>query len=150
MQWVLTNADEATSLKAEIRRAGKAHTLTLKLKGVWRRKSDIAWRPSTWYLRSVLAGGLALEELSAAERREVGIGTGNLALRLHRSLGTNSKAYRAGFRKGDILVSLDGSMVHLSETELLLNVLENKSPGDEIPVTVLRRGDTLELKLTVE
>ena len=150
VQWVLTNADEDTSLKAEVRRAGQAHTLTLKLKSGWRRKSDIAWRPSTWYLRSVLVGELALEELSADERREAGIDTGNLALRHHRSLGKRSKAYRAGFRKGDILVSFDGSMVHLSETELLVNVLENKSPGDEIPVTVLRRGDTIELQLTVE
>ena len=134
VQWVLTNAHEATSLKAEIQRTGQAHALTLKLERGWRRKSDIAWRPSTWYLRSVLAGGLALEELSADERRDVGIGTGKLALRHHRSLGKRSKAYRAGFRKGDVLVNFDGSTVHLSEAELLANVLEKKSPGDEIPV----------------
>lgn len=149
VQWVLTNVHEATSLNAEVRRAGQAHTLTLKLERGWRRKSDIAWRPSTWYLRSVLAGGLALEELSADERRDLGIGTAKLALRIHRSLGTRSKVYRAGFRKGDILVSFDGSMVHLSEAELLVNVLENKSSGDEIPVIVLRRGERIELKLTV-
>jgi predicted metalloprotease with PDZ domain len=150
VQWVLTNADEATSLKAGVRRAGQARTLTLQLKKGWRSKSDIAWRPSTWYLRSVLAGGLALEELSADERRAAGIGAGNLALRFHRSLSRRSKAYRAGFREGDVLTSLDGSIAHLSEAEFLANLLENKAPGDEIHVTVLRRGETMELKLAVD
>lgn len=150
VQWVLTNAQEETSLKAEVWRAGEARALTLDLERGWRRKSDIAWRPSTWYLRSVLVGGLALEELSADERRDVGIGTEKLALRHHRSLGKHSKAYRAGFRKGDILVSFDGSTVHMSEAELLAYVLKNKSPGKNIPVIVLRAEETVELKLTVD
>ena len=138
VQWVLTNADEATALKAEVLRAGEAHTLTLDLEKGWRRKSDIAWRPSTWYMRLVLAGELALEELSADERREVGIGSGELALRHHRILSNRAAAYRAGFRPGDILVSFDGSTERRSEAELLAYTLENKAPGDEVPVTVLR------------
>ncbi len=150
VQWVLTNADEATALKAEVLRAGEAHTLTLDLEKGWRRKSDIAWRPSTWYMRLVLAGELALEELSADERREIGIGSGELALRHHRILSKRAAAYRAGFRPGDILVSFDGSTERRSEAELLAYTLENKAPGDEVAVTVLRAGKPIELKLLVE
>ena len=99
VQWVLTDAQEVTSLKAEVLRAGETRALTLDLERGWRRKSDIAWRPSTWYLRSVLVGGLALEELSAAERRNVGIGAEELALRHHRSLGNHSKALSRWIQK---------------------------------------------------
>ena len=96
------------------------------------------------------ATGLALEELSADERRKVGIGSGELALRHHRILTSHAAAYRAGFRRGDILVSFDGFTDRMSEAVLLAYTMNNKTPGDEVPVTVLRGGKTIELKLVVE
>ena len=68
MQWVLHNAEESDSLKAEVRRDGKVVPLTLTLDKGWRQRQPISFRTTTWELRRMVTGGLVLEDLPDDER----------------------------------------------------------------------------------
>src|SRR4051794_23453807 len=141
LQWVLHNAPAATKLTAHVRRAGEAVDLTLDLPEGWRR-GDISWRTTTWDLRRMGLGGLWLEELTGEQREEAKLPGDVMALRVKHlgEYGEHAVAKRAGFRKGDILVSFDGRSGRMSESELLAYTLQRKRPRDEVPVTVLRDG----------
>jgi serine protease Do len=147
LQWVLHNAPALTKLPAQIRRDGKAVDLTLDLPEGWRR-GDISWRTTTWDLRRMGLGGLWLEELTGAQREEAKLTGDVLALRVKHlgEYGEHAVAKRAGFRKGDILVSFDGMSGKMSESELLAYTMQRKRPGDEVAVTVLRNGERATLK----
>ena len=56
--------------------------------------------------------------------------------------GEHAVAKRAGFRKGDIVVSFDGQAGRMTESDLLAYAVQRKRPGDEVAVTVLRDGET--------
>ena len=64
--------------------------------------------------------------------------------------GEHAVAKRAGFRKGDILVSFDGQAGKMSESDLLAYTLQKKRPGDEVAVTVLRNGKRETLKFALQ
>ena len=150
LQWVLDNAGDDAKLEVKVSRAGKEHRLTLNLEKGWRRRSDISWRPTTYYLRHFLLGDLMLDEMSADGRREAGIEEGKLALRQNRILPKYRPAYQAGFRRSDIVVNMDGQTGRMSETEILADLWKMKKPGDKIPVTVLRAGKPIDLELLVK
>ena len=58
-------------------------------------------------------------------------------------------AYKAGVRKGDILISFDSRTDILRETDLLTYALREKKPGDEVKLVLIRNGtqQTIALKL---
>ncbi|HEY2155523.1 MAG TPA: Trx7/PDZ domain-containing (seleno)protein, partial [Isosphaeraceae bacterium] len=151
LQWVLHNAPPSTKLPARVSREGKAMDLTLDLTEGWRR-GDISWRATTWDLRRMGLGGLRLEELTAAQRAESMLALDSLALRVKHlgEYGDHAVAKRAGFQKGDILVSFDGRTGRMTETDLLAYALQEKRPGDEVTVTVLRRGRRETLRLALQ
>ena len=151
LQWVLHNAPAATKLPARVRRGGKAVDLTLDLPEGWRR-GDVSWRTTTWDLRRMGLGGLRLEELTAEQRAEAKLAGDVLALRVKHvgEFGEHAVAKRAGFRKGDVLVSFDGRSGRLSESELLAYTVQKKRPGDEVPVTVLRNGEKETLRFALK
>ena len=66
----------------------------------------------------------------------------SMALRVEHvgEYGEHAVAKRAGFLKGDIIVSFDGLTGRMSESGLLAYALQEKRPGDEVAVTVLRNG----------
>src|SRR5262249_39725100 len=80
IQWVLQNTSATAQLKAEVSRNGSTRTLTLDLPRGWR-DGNISWRTTTWSLRRMALGGLALKELSEEERREAKIAPDDMALR---------------------------------------------------------------------
>jgi hypothetical protein len=149
VQWVLHNSDEAAKLTAQVLRNGKTKTVALSLEKGWRRNTDIAWRPTSFWLRRVAFGGMRLEKLSAADHRRTGVSEDALALRV-RNLGNNAPARRSGVRPGDIVVSFDGRSGHSSESDLLVYGVQKKLAGAKIPITVLRAGKRINLTLTVE
>ena len=109
LQWVLHNAPAATKLPAKVRRAGEAVDVSLDLPEGWRR-GDISWRTTTWDLRRMGLGGLWLEELTGEQRAGSKLPGDAMALRVRHvgEYGEHAVAKRAGFQKGDILVSFDG------------------------------------------
>jgi S1-C subfamily serine protease len=151
LQWVLHNAPAATKLPAKVRRAGESVDLTLDLPEGWRR-GDISWRTTTWDLRRMGLGGLKLTELSGEQREEAKLPREAMALRVEHvgEYGEHAVAKRAGFQKGDILVSFDGMAGKMSESDLLAYTMQQRRPGDEVAVTVLRDGERKTLKLALQ
>jgi S1-C subfamily serine protease len=63
------------------------------------------------------------------------------------SVTADSPAGEAGVEEGDVIVALDGSDVRIVED--LLSLLRERAPGDEVALTVLRRGDRREIAVTL-
>src|SRR5438309_3291417 len=152
VQWVLHNASEPATLNAQVVRGGKKINLALNLEKDWRRHSDIAWRTTTWDLRRMAAGGLVLEDSTAEERRDAKLPDDALGLRVKYvgEYGEHAVAKKAGFKKDDVLVSVDRQTTHLTESELFRYLLQNKMPGEKISVTVLRGSERINLELPMQ
>ncbi len=152
VQWVLQNAGESATLNAQVLRGRKKIKLALELAKDWRRRNDIAWRTTTWDLRRMAAGGMVLQDATAEERRAARLAEDTLALRVNHvgEYGDHAVAKRAGFKKDDILVGVDGQTSHLAESELFRYLLQRKMPGEKIPVTVLRDGERMNLELLMQ
>ena len=153
VQWVLHNTDGPAKLEATVRRGWwRKVKISLSLPAGWRRQSDISWRTSTWDLRRMATGGLVLEALPAAERRNRGLAAERLALRVKHvgQYGAHAAGKRAGFKRGDIIVVFDGQTDRMTETDLLAHVLQKRPRGTRIPVTVLRASKRVELKLPTQ
>lgn len=151
MQWVLHQAADQAEVPFVARRGERLVRGTLALPKGWRR-GDISWRVTTWDLRRMATGGLKLEDATAQERRAAGLRDDQLALRVEHvgQYGEHAAAKRAGFRKDDLIVGVEGGDRPLSESELISFVLQQRGRGAKIPVTV-RRGDRLlELNLPTQ
>ncbi len=153
VQWVLHHAGaKQESLEALVRRGERQVKLTLPLAKGWRQREDISWRASSWPLRRMATGGMILEDLPPAGRAKAGIPAGEMALRV-RYLGAggpHGAALRAGFRQGDVLISLGGKTDLRRETDVLVYALDHHKPGEQVAVTVLRGGKKIELKLPMQ
>lgn len=152
VQWVLHHAADSDSLAAIVKRGGKNHKLTLKLASGWRRASDISWRTTTWDLRRMGAGGILSGPPTDEERKAAGL-EDNAPVLLVKYLGQYNEhgaALRAGFKKGDVIISLDGQAPPVTETGFLALGVQKHLPGEAIPVVVLREGKRLELKLPIQ
>ena len=152
VQWVLNNASEPATLNTQVLRGRKKINVALNLDKDWRRHSDIAWRTTTWDLRRMAAGGLVLEDSTAEERRDAELPDAALALRVKYvgEYGEHAVAKKAGFKKDDILLSVDRQTSHLTESELFRYLLQNKMPGEKISVTVLRGSERINLELPMQ
>jgi hypothetical protein len=154
VQWVLhqSPADGAT-VKAEVKRGGRVEGLTLSLPKGWKAHDDISWRASTWGLRRMAAGGLVLEDLPPEDRRDKARETGAMALRVKyvgQGAGPHGTAQRAGFRKGDVLISFDGRTDLKRETDLLTYAVNAHKPGEQVAVKIVRDGKAIELMLPMQ
>ncbi len=152
VQWVLHNAGDAKSLKAEIIRGGKKLNLPLSLEPGWRRKGNISWRATSWDLRRMTTGGMRLDDLSPEERRAAGLANDVMALRA-RHVGqydAHAAAKNAGFIKGDILVKVGDEGGPLSESQLMTRLVNANRAGTVVPVDILRDGVRMTLMLPMQ
>jgi len=142
VQWVLHTASVPTSLDATVLRGRKRTKLQLPLAKDWRVKNDIAWRATTWDLRRMALGGLVLRDKPGT----------NLALRVDYvgQYGAHAVGKGAGFKKDDVIVSVDNQTRPMTESELFRFLLQNKSKGDKVPFTVERNGEKVELTLPMQ
>lgn len=152
VQWVLHHAaPTGASLKAVVQRGDATNTLTLALPPGWRRRDDIAWRASSWMLRRTAVGGFYARPLPDEERTRLGIEPATMALRIEHvgQYSPHDAAKRAGFVKGDVVVSFDGRTDLHRETDLLTFSLDHRKAGDKVPVVIVRDGKRLTLVLTI-
>jgi S1-C subfamily serine protease len=151
LQWVLHNAPASTRVPVQIRRDGKTWDTALELREGWRR-GDISWRASTWDLRRMGLGGMKLDDLTDEQRRSANLPRDRLALRVRHlgEFGDHGVAMRSGVRKGDILIAFDRLSSRMSESEVLAYTLQRKRPGEDVTVTVLRDGERITLKYTLQ
>ena len=86
------------------------------------------------------------------QRRRAGVSKDGLALFAKHvgQYGAHAAAKRAGFRKGDIIVSFDGKQNNLTPSEILAYTATKTKPGQKIPVTIFRNGKRIELKLPMQ
>lgn len=151
VQWVLHRAKTGTKLSARVQRGEKVYLLKLPLADGWRRSDDPHWRVSTWELRRMGLGGLFLQDMTAKERKAAGLGEGVLALRVQHvgAFAPHNVAQKAGFRRGDVVVSVGGRDDKLTEMGLIARSLQKHKPGDTLSFVVLRGGKRLTLKLAL-
>jgi len=152
VQWVLHSAKVPSELNAQVLRSRKKLNLTLTLDSGWRRHSDVSWRATTWDLRRMALGGLVLKSLPPDKRGETSLGESQLALAVGYvgEYGAHAAAKKAGFKKDDIIVSVDEQSAAMTEGELLAYLLQKKMIGARVPMTVLREGQRLEFELPMQ
>lgn len=152
IQWVLHNADNSATIPASVLRAGKETTVNIELPEGWRRNSDISWRVTSWPLRRMGTGGILFESATARQREDAQVKPGALALVAKHvgQYGAHAAAKRAGFKKGDIVISFDGKQESMTPSQLLGYVAQHTKPGQKIPVTVVRNGRRLSLQLPMQ
>ncbi|HEX5106035.1 MAG TPA: Trx7/PDZ domain-containing (seleno)protein [Pirellulaceae bacterium] len=137
IQWVLTHTPGEAKLPVKFTRGGQTEESKLELSGDWK-KSDIAWRASSWY---ALRQGVKFEPLPAADRKARGIGEDELALVVKGLFGKGGpKVQQAGLRQNDVLVAVDGKTQAMTESEFLVDLRLQHGPKDSVKFTVLR-GD---------
>lgn len=153
VQWVLHQADgNGDSIPMKITRGGQSLDLRLDLELGWRRNGDLSWRTTSWGYRRMVSGGLRLAEIDEEKRAELDFPDDGMALLVTHvgQYGAHAAAKKAGFRKGDILVSYDGQDDLLSESALFAHALENHRAGDHVLTTVVRNGKQIELTMPIQ
>jgi hypothetical protein len=151
LQWVLHQTPAPAQLKAKVRRGDKSVDVAIDLPRDWRTHSDISFRASSWELRRMASGGLLLADLGDEQRKERNLPDDKLALFVKHvgEYGAHAVAKQAGFRKGDVIVAVNGKRDRLSESQFLAHTLAVR-PGTRINTTVLRDGKEMELKLLMQ
>ena len=152
VSWVLHRSPESGSIAAAVLRDGKARDVKIELPAGWRTKSDIARRVGTWEMRAMALGGLLIEDLSAEERAKRGLKGNSMALFVKHAgeYGVHAAAKKAGFRKDDVLVSVDGIERQISESELIGHLLHQHQSGEKVKAVVLRGQERVELTLPIQ
>lgn len=109
------------------------------------RKTDVSWRPSQ--RRMIPSARMYGENLTPAEKQELGLAPTRLAFRQNSSLTEQAKA--AGVHEGDIVLGFDGQTLEMSVDEFRRYVKRNYLIGDLVTVNVIREGRPLELTMTL-
>ena len=152
LEWVLHHAGEGVRLAAQVRRGDEEFALDIPLEPGWRKGSDISWRVSTWELRRMGTGGMLIEDLPPDDRRRAGISPDRLALVVKHvgEYGEHATAKKAGVKKGDTIVAVDGQTGHMRETDFISYAVQKKMPGERLELTVLRDGERQSLTFAVK
>ncbi len=150
VQWVLQQVPASGgNVKAVVNRDGKTADLSLDLPSGWRQRDDIAWRASSWELRRMGLGAMYLKPLTAEQRAELKLPTGNMALRAEHvgQFPPHDVAKKAGVVKDDVLVSFNGRTDFQRETDLLAYALNELPVGSKVPAVFLRNGEKISVEL---
>jgi hypothetical protein len=152
VSWVLNRASEEGTLRAVVKRDGVEKTLELALPANWRSKADISRRVGTWGMRGMATGGLVLEDLADEERARRSLPGDQMALVVKAvgEYGKHAAAKKAGFKKQDVIVEIDGLSKRLTEGELIGVLLRRHNPGAQVKATVLRDTGRVELTLPMQ
>ena len=152
VQWVLHHAGAETQLPVQVLRNNGSQRFTLTLTKGWRNATDISWRVTSWSLRRMVTGGILFAQATEKQRRSAGVAKGKMALVAKHvgQYGKHAVAKRAGFRKGDIIVSFDGLDQDMTTSQLLAYGARKTKPGQIIPVTVIRGKKRLRFRLRMQ
>ncbi|MBI2901003.1 MAG: PDZ domain-containing protein [Planctomycetes bacterium] len=132
--WIL-NAFKGGTLKVVADREGKSRTFSFALKGGDWRKTNISWRQSWWDSGPDI--GLEGEDLSADERKALGLSEDAIAIRVTK-LKSGGAAAGAGVKTDDVVVGVDRETKDMEAIELLMHVRLKFRVGESMPLTVLR------------
>jgi serine protease Do len=152
VSWALHRAPENGSLSVVVERNGRERSLKLALVPGWRSNADIARRVGTWPMRAMALGGMVLQDLRDEERAERKIPTNSMALLVEHvgEYNEHAAAKKAGFRKDDVLVAIDGRTERITESRLIGEMLQTRKAGDRIKATMLRGTNVMSLAIPVQ
>jgi len=142
--WVLHSIPSETLLPVTVRRVSANVDVKVALQGNWKR-SDLAWRSSSWF---ALRQGFKTEALTAEAKQSRGLAAEALALEV-KGLYGKSAAHLKKFdvKQGDVIVGVDGRSEAMNESEFLVHLRTKHGPNDMVKLTVLRGSDRKELSI---
>ncbi len=147
IQWALNAAPSDGSLTVKIVRGGQPQVKTLALSGDWK-KSDIAWRASSWY---GLRHGVKFDPLSPADKEKRGLSAEQLALLIRNIYSPQGKGphavLRAGLKQNDVIVAVDGQTQAMNESDFIVYLRTAHGPGESVKFTILRGDQRRELTI---
>ena len=152
VSWALHHAPQAGPLPAVLKRNGTETKIDLPLPANWRTKSDISRRVGAWPMRGMATGGLVLEDLPDAARKDRSLEQNSMAL-LVKYVGQyneHAAGKKAGFQKDDVIVEMDGKSTRMTESELIGHLLQSHQAGEKVDATVLRGAERLKLALPMQ
>ena len=142
---VLQGTPARAALPLELKRNGRVVATTLQLNGNWKTSGDPWWRPSTEVAGP--NGGFWAVELSAAQKRNAGIGPEALGLKVTFLFPRHPTPRQSDVRLGDVLVQLGDKREKMNTRQMHAYLQMNHNYGDRVPITVLRQGKKKSLVL---
>jgi hypothetical protein len=140
---VLEVAPDTGRLPLAFRREGETKQVALQLSPGWKRSPNPSWRPSTHVVGP--SPGFWGKPLPVGQLKQHKLTSKDLAVKIVVAWG--AWARKAGLKKGDIVVEIDGVTSALSMKEVSAHVQMNREFGDEIEVEVIRRGKRQRFKI---
>ena len=152
VQWVLHHAKSLGTIKAQVRRRGQSRSLAIPLPVGWRRQSNILWRATTWEMNRLVGGSLKWVNLAAAERKKLGLAPAATGIRVDYVgwWGPYRAGKRAGFQKGDVVISFNGHRTLISVNEFYAYAMDKTIKGENVAVEILRNGKKMTLQLPMQ
>ena len=149
VQWVLHHLPpKGASVDLQIKRSGKMVDVTMKVESGWRRRDDTSWRTGHWILRRSMLGGMKLGQLTA-EANAAG-SRSSLRVSYLGDWGPFGVAKRAGVRKDDIIVSVDGRTDLHRESDVFDYINQNKRAGQSVQLVLLRNGKQVQARYQIQ
>jgi serine protease Do len=147
VSWALHRAPDRGGMPLALKRDGSTRNVNLQLEEGWRARSDIARRVGTWQMRGMVTGGLQLEDLPDVERQSRGLAADRMALLVKHvgEYGQHAAAKKAGFKKGDVIVSVAKHSQRVTEGQIIGTLLQKHQRGQNVAAEVMREGQKLTL-----
>lgn len=150
--WALHRSLDPSKSIWTVKRGGATVELQVELTKGWRSKSDIASRVGTWQMRAMAQGGMVLKSLDGSKRAEQGLDSKDIGLLVHGlgEYGEHAAAKNAGFRKGDVILSIEGIQAPVDESRLIGQLLADHPKPTKLKAVVLREKKRLELSWPIQ
>jgi membrane-associated protease RseP (regulator of RpoE activity) len=146
MQWVLHNLPGANATVAV--ETSKSDKWELTLADGWR-KSDFSWRGSMWNVPPRLQ--VWLPELSAEQKTKLNLPESDSPLEvrwINKEGKGGQQAYADGLREKDVVIAVAGEPIRrMTSPQFSSHIKLHYKVGDTLPLTVLRDGNRMELKI---
>ena len=142
-QFALDRAPITGVIPISVRRQDRILDAKLTLPEGWR-KTDVSWRTSL--RRMVASPHLWGEDLTATEKKALGLSTSQLAFRQQNSIPPPVQA--AGIQGGDIILGVDDHALDMDVAGFAHYIQGNYLVGDKVTVNLIRDGKRLNLSLT--
>jgi hypothetical protein len=144
VQFGLDRAPADGAIPIVFRQDSKIESATLKLASGWR-KTDVSWRTSIHrYMPYARVFG---EDLTAAEKKSLGLKPSQLAFRQKSLLTQQAKA--AGVLAGDIIIGADDLELEMDAAGFVNYVQRNYFIGETITLGIIRDGKRMKLPMAL-
>lgn len=156
VQWALHNMPPAGgTIEIGYERGGEKRAARIELAAGWKAATPLeySWRPAMWLLRP--DPGFGGGDLSAEEKKKLGLDPAAFAIRVGYLIdwgeraATGVNARKAGVRKGDVLLAVDGVSDFRSGQHFQTWFRFTREPGKAVELTFLRDGKRVTVTMPV-